>query len=84
MKPNKEKGEAFEKLAFQFCKIATFCLIFQKFALILAAFGAGLFFLLAEYNGKRDTSCIGKHPKLIALFWFIIGSFFVWWQFFRD
>ena len=70
------RGEAFEKLAFTLCKIATFALFTGRFALPVAAVGAALFFLLAHFNGKRDTRCLFKHPLLIAAFW--LGVAFMW------
>ena len=72
------RGAAFEKLAFTFCKIATFALLTGRFALPLAALGAALFFALAHFNGQRDTRCIGKHPLLIAAFWTAIAVGWAW------
>lgn len=72
------RGEAFEKLAFTLCKIATFALFTGHFALPVAATGAALFFVLAFFNDKRDTRCLFKHPLLIALFWFAVALFWGW------
>ena len=80
--PN-ERGAAFESLAFTLCKIATFTLLFGRYALPLAATGAAIFFVLAERNGQRDTRCIGKHPLLIAAFWVGVVGMWVWLNFFR-
>ncbi len=77
-KPTLSRGEAFEKLAFTLCKIATFALFTGRFALPLAATGAALFFLLAHFNGKRDTRCLFKHPMLIAAFWLAVALVWVW------
>jgi hypothetical protein len=74
----KTKGEAFERLAFTFCKIATFCLLTQRFALPLAASGAALFFILAHFSGHKETRCIGKHPLLIATFWVAVVGIWIW------
>lgn len=76
--PNEKKGEALERLAFTFCKIATFSLLFGQFALPLAALGAAVFFATAHFNGKRDTRCIGKHPLLIAAFWLAVVGIWTW------
>jgi hypothetical protein len=74
----KTKGEAFERLAFTFCKIATFCVLTQRFALPLAASGAALFFIFAHFYGQKDTRCIGKHPLLIATFWVAVVGIWIW------
>lgn len=72
------RGEAFEKLAFTLCKIATFALFTGRFALPLAALGAATFFVLAHFNGKRDSRCLFKHPLLIAAFWLGITAVWAW------
>jgi len=74
------RGEAFEKIAFSFCKIALFCLLTQRFALPLAALGASLFFGLALWNGKRDTKCWAKNPLAIALFWLGVAGVWAWFN----
>jgi hypothetical protein len=75
------KGEALERLAFTFCKIATFCLLTGPYALPLAATGAALLFGAAYFSGKRDTRCIGKHPLLIATFWLFVLGIWIWRRF---
>lgn len=77
MKPNLQRGEAFEKIAFSFCKIAFFCLLTQKFALPLSALLAAIFFGLAVWNGKNDTDCWAKKPVFIALFWLVVAGVWV-------
>lgn len=77
----KTKGEAFEKLAFTFCKIATLCLLAGRFALPVAAGGAALFFALAHFNGQRETRCLGKHPLLVSAFWMAVVAIWVWREF---
>ena len=72
------RGEAFEKLAFTLCKIATFALFTGRFALPVAAIGAALFFTLAFFNDKRDTRCLFKHPLWIAAFWLAVALGWVW------
>lgn len=81
LKPTLSRGEAFEKLAFTLCKIATFALFTGRFALPFAATGAALFFLLAHFNSKRDTRCLFKHPILIAAFWAVVALGWIWWNY---
>ena len=81
--PPLSRGEAFEKLAFTLCKIATFALFTGRFALPLAALGAAAFFALAHLNGKRDTRCLFKHPLLIAAFWSAVAVAWAWWNYGR-
>ncbi len=69
----RSKGEEYERLAFTFCKTATLVLLTHKFALPIAAGAAAVLYLLADRHGKKDTRCILKHPRLIALFWGIIS-----------
>jgi hypothetical protein len=76
-----KKGEAFERLAFTFCKIATLCLLTGPYALPVAASGAALFFALAHFNGQKDTRCLGKHPLLIAVFWIVVVVIWFWRNF---
>lgn len=79
--PQKMKGEALERLAFTFCKIATFSLLAGRFALPLAAAGAAVFFALAHWSGHKETRCLGKHPLLISAFWIVVFAIWVWRQF---
>jgi hypothetical protein len=72
------KGEALERLAFTFCKIATLCLLTGPYALPVAASGAAIFFGLAYFNGQKDTRCIGKHPLLISAFWLVVVGIWTW------
>ncbi len=76
--PQKTKGEALERLAFTFCKIATLCLLTGPYALPVAASGAALFFALAHFQGHTQTRCLGKHPLLIAAFWIAVVGIWVW------
>lgn len=72
MEGTKTKGEVYEGIAFQFCKIATVTLIAGRFALPLAAGLCAIFYILAMSRGKIDTRCRLKHPALIASFWGIV------------
>lgn len=74
----KNRGEALERLAFTFCKIATLCLLTGRFALPIAAGGAALFFALAHFQGHRETRCLGKHPLLISAFWLAVVVVWAW------
>ena len=77
--PNKKtRGEAYEGIAFNFCKAATIILIAQRFALPVAAGAAAVFYLLAHVHGKRDTRCVLRIPLLIAAFWGSISVISLW------
>ncbi len=67
--PQKTKGEAFESLAFTFCKVATLALLLGPFVLPVAAALAAVFFLLAHFQGQKETRCIARKPLWIGLFW---------------
>lgn len=66
------KGEHYEKVAFNFCKAATIILLTGRFALPVAAGAATVFYLLAHFNGKTNSRCILQKPWLIATFWGMI------------
>jgi hypothetical protein len=63
------KGDAYERLAFTFCKAATIILLTQRFALPVASGAAAVFYVLADRHGKKDTRCVLRVPLLIAAFW---------------
>ncbi len=65
----KTRGEVYEGIAFSFCKTATIVLIAQRFALPLAAGAAAAFYVLAYWQGKKDTRCVARYPLAIATFW---------------
>jgi hypothetical protein len=67
--PAKAKGDAYEKLAFNFCKAATIVLFTGRYALLIASGAATALYLLAYVHGKRDTRCMLRHPLLSAGFW---------------
>ena len=66
-------GEKLEKIAFQFCKIATVAFICGRFTLPIAATLASGLYLAAHIQGKRDTRCILRYPLLIAGFWGVVS-----------
>lgn len=61
-----------EPHAFQFCKIATFCLIFQRYALPAAALLAASLYFLGYARGERDTRCWLRHYLLIGGLWAVV------------
>lgn len=65
-----------EPIAFQFCKIATFCVIFQRFALPAAALFAATLYFVAYAKGERETRCWLRHYLLIGFIW--TGAFLGW------
>jgi len=69
----KTRAETFEGVAFTFCKTATVVLLTQRLALPVAASAAAIFFVLAYWQGKRETRCIGRYPLAIAAFWTIVA-----------
>jgi len=70
--PSSTRGEAYERVAFTFCKAATIILLTQRFALPVASGAAAVFFVLADLHGKKDTRCVLRTPLLIALFWGVV------------
>ncbi len=67
--PPKNKGETFEGIAFQFCKIATVSLIAGRFTLPVASGLCALFYLLTLANGKNDTRCFLRKPWILIVLW---------------
>jgi hypothetical protein len=70
--PAPTQGEAYEKLAFNFCKAATIVLITGRYALLVASGAATVLYLLAFRHGKHDTRCVLRHPLISAGFWGIV------------
>ena len=66
-------GEKLEKIAFQFCKIATVAFLCGRFTLPVAATLASGLYLAAHIQGKHDTKCILRYPLLIAGFWGVVA-----------
>jgi hypothetical protein len=79
MEIRKTRGEVYEGMAFQFCKVATVCLLLGKFALPVASGLCAVLYVLAISKGKTDTRCWLKHPWLIATFWALVCVGDVWW-----
>jgi hypothetical protein len=65
----KTKGEIYEGIAFQFCKVATVALIAGRFVLPVAAGLCAAFYVAAFVKGKKDTRCVLKYPLLISAVW---------------
>ncbi len=79
-KPEPTRGEIFEGIAFQFCKVATVALIAGRWALPVSAGLGSLFFLLAHFSGKRNTRCFLRYPVLAGLILLVICAVSVWWN----
>jgi len=75
----KTRGEVYEGIAFQFCKIATVSLIAGRYVLPVAAGFCSAFYIAAYLKGKKDTRCYLRYPLLISGFWGIVAAiaFFV-------
>lgn len=78
-RPEKSRGEAYEGIAFTFCKAATVLLLLRlvlrpEFHLPAVAGAATLFYLLAYYHGQRSSRCVLRKPLLIAGFWGFISA----------
>jgi hypothetical protein len=71
--PKRSSGEKIEKIAFQFCKIATVALILGRFTLAVASTLAAVLFLSAWLKGKKDTRCWARYPLLLSAFWSIVA-----------
>lgn len=65
----KSRGEIYEGIAFQFCKVATVALLCGRYALPVASGLCAVFYVMAVAKGKTDTRCVLRHPLLIAGFW---------------
>lgn len=74
----RSKGEVYEGIAFQFCKVATVSLIAQRFTLPVAAGCCAIFYVLALAHGKRDTRCILRYPALLVGFWGVVAGVSLW------
>lgn len=79
-KPEPSRGEIFEGIAFQFCKVATVALIAGRWTLPISAGLGSVFFLLTHFSGKRDTRCFLRHPFLAGLTLLVICLGSTWWN----
>ena len=75
----KTRGEIYEGIAFQFCKVATVALLAGRFVLPVASGLCALFYVLAYANGNRVSRCVLKYPLLIAAFYGCISAGSLWW-----
>lgn len=74
MKPH----EKIERIAFNWCKVATillglWLLQLERWALPIAAFVCAALYVAAHFQGASQSRCILKKPLLIALFWSAVG-----------
>ena len=70
------KGESYEKLAFNFCKAATIMLLaapLRQFALPVVTTIAACLYILAFIHGQRGTQCILGNPLVVAGFWGVVS-----------
>jgi hypothetical protein len=74
------RGEVFEGIAFQFCKVATVALIAGRWTLPVASGLCAVFFVAAHLNGKRDTRCFLRSPLLAAAIFTHVCATSVWWN----
>jgi hypothetical protein len=63
------KHQATEKLAFQFCKIATVALILGRYTLLVASGLAAILFTVSFVQGCRRSKCFLRYPLLLAVLW---------------
>lgn len=74
------RGEVFEGIAFQFCKVATVAMIAGRWTLPIASGLCAAFFVAARVNGKRDTRCLLRSPLLAATVFALVCAGSVWWN----
>ena len=67
--PPKTKGETYEGIAFQFCKVATVALLAGRFTLPVASGLCAIFYIFTLANGKHDTRCFLRNPWILVAFW---------------
>ena len=82
-RPRRTRGDAFEGVAFTFCKAATLVLFFQllvgpRFVLAAVALGTAALYVLAGVNGRSSTRCLLRYPALIVSFWTLIAAAALW------
>lgn len=76
----KTRGETFEGIAFQFCKVATVALLAGRWVLPVASGLCSAFYVLAFLSGKRDTRCVLRHPILISSLYGGVCAASIWWM----
>jgi hypothetical protein len=83
IEPNetKSKGDVYEGVAFNFCKVATVLLLLEilrlgRWALPIVSGIAALLYLTAHIYGTRSSRCVLKKPLIIAAFWLVVAG--VW------
>ena len=74
------RGEVFEGIAFQFCKVATVALLAGRWTLPVASGLCAVFFVAARLNGKRGTRCFLRSPLLAAAVFTLVCAASVWWN----
>ena len=74
------RGEAYERLAFSFCKVATVALLTGRWCLPVASGLCAGLFLMAWASGKRDTRCLLRSPLLAAAVYGAVCVASVWWN----
>ncbi len=79
--PTKTRGEIYEGVAFNFCKVATVLGLLEivrlsRFALPICAGMAAILFGLAHLFGARQSRCVLQKPLWIAAFW--LGVVAIW------
>ena len=65
------------RLAFAYCKIATFSLLAGRFTLPLAALLSASFFIISYVQGKKDTKCYLRYPLMAVGFWLVILAIWI-------
>jgi hypothetical protein len=76
----KTRGEVFEGIAFQFCKIATVAIIAGRYVLPVAAGLCSVFYILTYVSGKKDTRCYLRMPLLIAGLYGLVAIASTWFM----
>ena len=82
-RPSPTRGEAWERVAFTFCRAGTIVLFAQllvgsRYILPFVALSTALLYGVAVFFGKRDTRCILRVPWVVIAFWGVIGLAAVW------
>lgn len=72
MSEQASQSDRTERLAFQFCKIATVALILGRYTLVVASGLAAILFAIAFAQGCRRSKCFARYPLLLAVFWALV------------